>query len=82
LDNLDQIRVFDKAQFDDLIALDDALARLELIDPRAMQVVECRFFAGLNVKETAEFLRVSQKTVKNDWQYAKAWLSAELKSQP
>jgi RNA polymerase sigma factor (TIGR02999 family) len=62
----------------DLIALDDALNSLAAIDPRKGQVVELRFFGGLDIEETAEVLRVSPETVKRDWKLAKAWLRREL----
>ena len=63
---------------DDLIVLDEALTELANIDPRAAQVVEFRFFGGLNEKESAELLGVSVATVKRDWDFAKAWLSRRL----
>jgi RNA polymerase sigma factor (TIGR02999 family) len=62
----------------DLMALDEALVRLAALDPRKAQVVELRFFAGLSVEETAEALTLSDKTVRRDWQFAKAWLLREL----
>ena len=62
----------------DLVSLDDALERLASEHPRHARVVECRFFAGLGVEETAEALGVSPRTVKNDWSLARAWLSAAL----
>ncbi|MEM0962537.1 MAG: sigma-70 family RNA polymerase sigma factor [Bacteroidota bacterium] len=58
----------------DLVALDDALAGLAAVDARAAQVVECRFFGGLSVEETAEALETSERTVKRDWQKARLWL--------
>jgi RNA polymerase sigma factor (TIGR02999 family) len=58
--------------------LDEALSRLEAIDPRKSQVVEHRFFGGLSVQETAEVLKVSQSTVLNDWRLAKVWLMREM----
>jgi RNA polymerase sigma-70 factor (ECF subfamily) len=62
----------------DLVALDDALERLAAIDPRKSQVVEMRFFGGLSVEEIAEVVKISEKTVRRDWQFAKAWLLHEL----
>ena len=62
----------------DVIALDDALSALATIDPRKSQVVELRFFGGLDIEEAAEVLRVSPETVKRDWKLAKAWLRREL----
>jgi RNA polymerase sigma factor (TIGR02999 family) len=61
-----------------LVALDDALTRLELVNPRHARLVENRFFAGLTMEETAEVLRVSLGTVKRDWSFCRAWLNREL----
>jgi RNA polymerase sigma factor (TIGR02999 family) len=63
----------------ELVALDDALARLAALDPRKSRVVELRFFAGLSVEETAAVLKVSRETVIRDWKMAKAWLYRELR---
>lgn len=63
-----------------LVDLDDALARLERVDARLAAVVECRFFGGLTVEETAEGLGVSARTVKRDWAMAQAWLHRALAS--
>ncbi len=60
------------------LALDRAIDRLAELDPRAGKVVECRFFAGLTVEETASALDISQRTVKRDWRIARALLTAEL----
>jgi RNA polymerase sigma factor (TIGR02999 family) len=65
---------------DDLIALSEALTRLERLDARQAQVVECRFFAGLSLEETAEVLNTSAATVSRDWAFARAWLHNELAS--
>ena len=62
----------------DLIALDDALNALAVVDARKSQVVEMRFFGGLTIEETAESLQVSPETVKRDWRVAKVWLLREL----
>jgi RNA polymerase sigma factor (TIGR02999 family) len=62
----------------DVIAVDEALARLEQLDSRMGQVVELRFFGGLEVEEVAEALEVSVRTVKRDWQKARAFLHREL----
>lgn len=67
------------AQTTNLVALDDALNALAVVDPRRVRVVELRFFAGLTVEETAEVLKVSPDTVVRDWRLAKAWLHRELK---
>jgi len=62
----------------EIVALDDALNALARIAPRKARVVELRFFAGLEVKETAAVLGVSYDTVMRDWRLAKAWLLREL----
>ena len=69
---------FTREQADTLSELDDALRRLEQIDPRQARVVECRFFGGLTVDETARALAVSPRTVKRDWAMAQAWLRREI----
>ncbi|MGH9379001.1 MAG: ECF-type sigma factor [Thermoanaerobaculia bacterium] len=63
---------------EELLALDQALHRLEALDERQARVVECRFFGGLGVEETAEAVGVSTATVKRDWRAARAWLYYEL----
>lgn len=63
---------------DDLLALDEALTRLTEVNARYGQVVECRFFGGMSVEETAEALGTSPATVKRDWTMARAWLNREL----
>jgi RNA polymerase sigma factor (TIGR02999 family) len=62
----------------DLLALDEALTRLESHDPRLGRVVMLRFFAGLDIHETARALAISPATVKRRWEFAKAWLHHEL----
>jgi RNA polymerase sigma factor (sigma-70 family) len=62
----------------DVLALDEALSRLEALEPRWSRLVELRFFAGLTVGETASVLGVSPATVKRDWSFARAWLYREL----
>ena len=66
----------------DVLALDEALSRLEGVEPRWSQLVELRFFAGLTVGETASVLEVSPATVKRDWSLARAWLYRELQGLP
>jgi RNA polymerase sigma factor (TIGR02999 family) len=63
---------------EDLIALDDALQRLEAVNERQARIVEYRFFGGLSVKETAEALGIAPATVKRDWAVTRAWLNKEL----
>jgi RNA polymerase sigma factor (TIGR02999 family) len=66
------------ARTEELLALDEALSRLENLDPRLVRLVEVRFFAGLSVEEAAEALEMSTRTVKRDWQKARAVLHREL----
>ncbi len=61
-----------------VMALDDALNRLEKIDPRKSRIVELRFFGGMSIEETAEALKVSPGTVMRDWTFARAWLQKEM----
>jgi RNA polymerase sigma-70 factor (ECF subfamily) len=63
----------------DLVALDEALTALAVIDRRKSRVVELRYFGGLSLDETAEALQVSRDTVKRDWKMAKLWLLRELR---
>ena len=63
---------------DALIALEKALKRLEKEDSREAKVVECRFFGGMTVEETAAALNISNRTVKRDWAMALAWLRREI----
>jgi RNA polymerase sigma factor (TIGR02999 family) len=65
----------------ELLDLNRALEKLELRNPRQMRVVECRFFGGLSVEETATALGVSPRTVKGDWALARAWLYRVLRGE-
>jgi RNA polymerase sigma factor (TIGR02999 family) len=62
----------------DLIALDDALTRLAVFDPRQSRIVELRYFSGFTLEETAEALSISRATAAREWAMAKAWLHREL----
>ena len=62
----------------ELLSLDAALERLGELDPRAGQVVELRFYAGLTMREIAAHIGVSKRTVEEDWSHARAWLQLEL----
>jgi len=79
--SLDEVYLFSEDKSDELMALDESLKRLAERDPRQSRIVEMRFFAGLELKEIAELLDVSGKTVKRDWQVAKMWLYADLSEQ-
>jgi RNA polymerase sigma factor (TIGR02999 family) len=62
----------------DFAAVDDALKRLEVLDPQQGKLVELRFFGGLSIKETADIIGVSPATVKREWAIARAWLQREI----
>jgi RNA polymerase sigma factor (TIGR02999 family) len=63
---------------DEFLALDAALEELRLAHPRQAMIVECRFFGGLDIGETAQLLEVSEATIVRDWRAARAWLAHEL----
>jgi RNA polymerase sigma-70 factor, ECF subfamily len=76
--NLDEIPDIAGRRGSELMALDDALTALAVIDPRRAQVIELRFFGGLSVEETAAVMNVSPETVMRDARVARAWLQREL----
>jgi RNA polymerase sigma-70 factor (ECF subfamily) len=76
--DIDAELFIDECKLEDVMAVDEALERLALIDPRQSRLVELRFFAGLDVEEAAEVMGVSPTTIKREWRLAKAWLSREL----
>jgi RNA polymerase sigma factor (TIGR02999 family) len=63
----------------DLVALDDALSKLETLDPQQSRLIELRFFGGLSIEETAVVLGISPASVKREWATARAWLQREIK---
>lgn len=75
---LEGIQVPDEQTAEELLAMDQALKQLESLSPRQANVVECRFFGGLDVESTALALHVSESTVKRDWALASAWLHGQL----
>ena len=75
---LDETAIVSPAKSAQVLALDEALTRLSAIHSRKSQVVELRFFGDLSVEETAEVLNVSRLTVIRDWNFARAWLLAEM----
>jgi RNA polymerase sigma-70 factor (ECF subfamily) len=75
---LDEAMLVSQQKASEVIALDEALKQLALIDPRQSRIVELRFFGGLTVEEAAEVLHVSPVTIKREWSIAKAWLYQEL----
>jgi RNA polymerase sigma-70 factor, ECF subfamily len=76
---LEEGLAFTPEHSEDLLKLDEALDRLSKLDPRQSRIVELRFFGGLSVEETSQFLNVSPITVKRDWAVAKVWLYGELR---
>jgi RNA polymerase sigma-70 factor, ECF subfamily len=77
---LEEVPLFADERGDDVLALDEALTRLGAIRERHARVVECRFFGGMSIEETAEVLGVSPATIKREWTMARAWLNRELSS--
>jgi RNA polymerase sigma-70 factor (ECF subfamily) len=75
---LDEAAWVTETRSEELLALDEALDRLAVQDPRKSQIVELRYFGGLTVQETAEFLKLSQRSVEREWTMAKAWLYRAL----
>jgi RNA polymerase sigma factor (TIGR02999 family) len=63
-----------------MVALDDALAAFEQIAPRQAKVVELRYFGGLNEEEIVEVLKISPRTVRRDWEFARVWLAREIRT--
>lgn len=81
--NLQRVTLGDRAQGDsiepvELLALEEALQKLARVGERQHRVVELRFFAGLSNEETAQVLGLAERTVKEDWTFARAWLDREL----
>jgi RNA polymerase sigma factor (TIGR02999 family) len=76
--SLDEVAIVSEERTAEVIALDEALAGLAVIDQRKSQIVELRFFGGLSIEETAGVLAVSPGTVMRDWTLAKAWLRREM----
>lgn len=64
-----------------ILALDEALQRLAVVDARKSQIVELRFFGGLGLEETAEILKVSSRTIRREWELAKVWLACEMSAE-
>jgi RNA polymerase sigma factor (TIGR02999 family) len=76
--NVDEVPVLSPEPNTSLVALDDALEALSKIAPRQAKIVELRYFGGLSEEETAEVLKISPRSVRRDWQFARAWLMREL----
>lgn len=75
--DIDAELLVDDCKLEDVMAIDELLERLALIDPRQSRLVELRFFGGLDLEEAAEVMGVSTATLKREWRLAKAWLSRE-----
>ena len=71
-------RLFHRGNRREIVDLHEALKRLATLDSRKAEVVELKYFGGLNYDEIAEVLKISSVTVRRDWEFAKAWLYAEL----
>jgi len=78
---LDELEVAVPERADELLAVEDALSRLERVEPELAQLVEWRFYAGLSVDEIADLLAVSDRTVKRRWRVARAFLAQDLLAQ-
>jgi RNA polymerase sigma factor (TIGR02999 family) len=79
--DLDKVELALETDDEELIALDEALEKLEQEDKTASQIVKLRFFAGLTVKQTAESLGIAERTAERQWAYARAWLFHHLRRQ-
>ena len=75
---IESVELAAEERADLLLALDEALTRLNALDPRQAQVVECRFFGGMTEEETAAALGIGLRTAKRDWAKAKSWLFREI----
>jgi RNA polymerase sigma-70 factor, ECF subfamily len=76
--NLDDALVYSEENLGELLILNDALERLAGVDPRLREIVDLRFFGGLTIDEVASTLGLSARTVTREWNFAKAWLHAQL----
>ncbi|HYY14349.1 MAG TPA: sigma-70 family RNA polymerase sigma factor [Chthoniobacterales bacterium] len=77
---LDEAALISRAESKEIVDLHEALERLATLDSRKAQVVELKYFGGLNYEEMAEVLKISRVTVRRDWEFAKLWLYTELHS--
>jgi RNA polymerase sigma factor (TIGR02999 family) len=75
------VALMSAVQSKELLALDAALKKLDAEDERKSRVVELRYFGGYSVKEVAEILKISERTVARDWRLARAWLRREIKNE-
>jgi RNA polymerase sigma factor (TIGR02999 family) len=75
---LDEVALISPGESKEIVDLHEALERLATLDSRKAQVVELKYFGGLNYEEMAEVLKISHVTVRRDWEFAKVWLYTEL----
>src|SRR5215469_155061 len=80
--DLEEAALISPEESKEIIDLHEALERLATLDPRKAQVVELKYFGGLNYDEMAEVLKISRITVRRDWEFAKVWLYMELRDTP
>lgn len=80
--DLADVEIAAPAPDDQLLALNDALDRFFMLEPRQAELVKLRYFAGFKIEEAAEVLGISEATAKRWWAYARAWLFHEIRSQP
>ena len=76
--SLDDAALVTEQRSEELLALDEALEKLAVLDPRKSQIVELRYFGGLTIEEAAAFLKTSNRSVEREWTMAKAWLYRAL----
>lgn len=76
--SLDAMDAAETLEPEDLLSLDEAISRLETVDERSARVVRLRFYAGQSIEAIAEMLGVSDRTIKRDWEFARAWLASEV----
>jgi RNA polymerase sigma factor (TIGR02999 family) len=76
--SLDEVALVSEQRAEELLALDEALEKLAVQDPRKSQIVELRYFGGLTTEEIAAFLKISHRTVRREWRMARAWLYCAL----
>lgn len=75
---LSKVALATETNLEDILSIHQALEKLSKLDERQVRVIECRFFGGLTLQETAEALGISDRTVSRDWEMARAWLNVEL----
>jgi RNA polymerase sigma factor (sigma-70 family) len=76
--DLDEAALVSPEESKEIVELHEALEQLATLDSRKAQVVELKYFGGLNYEEIAEVLKISRVTVRRDWEFAKVWLYTEL----